>query len=64
MVIPGIQEILTSITGVAWDEAWAGSVPGNYDEIPVRYLGKEQYRTNKLALGRTKDLADLETLEE
>jgi hypothetical protein len=32
--------------------------------IPVHYLGREQFITNKRATGRKKDLADLESLGE
>jgi hypothetical protein len=63
-VAPLRVDILTSISGVCWNDAWAGSVAGTYADIPVRYLGKDQYRANKTASGRAKDLADLEAIEE
>ena len=62
-VAPVRVDILTSISGVGWRDAWAGSVPGSYAETPVRYLGKAQYRANKLASGRLKDLSDLEAID-
>lgn len=37
---------------------------GAYGDIPVYFLGKEQYIANKRAIGRKKDLADLEFLGE
>jgi len=63
-VAPLRVDILTSISGVDWDASWAGSVHGNYGETPARYLGKAQFRANKLAIGRLKDLADLESIGE
>jgi hypothetical protein len=63
-IAPVRVDILTSISGVDWSAAWSGSVPGTYADVAVRYLGKEQYRANKLASGRAKDLADLESLKE
>ena len=63
-VAPVRVDILTSISGVEWKDAWSASDLGTYDGIPVRYLGKQQYRANKLAMGRAKDIADLESIEE
>ena len=57
-------DIVTSITGVSWEEAASGRVEGIYGNIPVYYIGREQFVSNKRALGRKKDLADLEALGE
>lgn len=57
-------DILTSLTGVPRDEAVAGRVPGKYGEVEVCYPGKNEYRINKQAPGREKDLADLEAIGE
>jgi hypothetical protein len=63
--VPPVRiDLLTSITDVSWDEAWAGRVAGSYGDMPVYYLGREQFIANKRATGRTKDLADLEMLGE
>ena len=56
--------LITSITGVTWEEADKGKEEGLYGNIPVRFLGKEQYIANKRTTGRKKDLADLEALGE
>jgi hypothetical protein len=50
------------MTGVAWDEAWAGRIARRYGDIPVYDMGREQCIANKRATGRTKDVADLEVL--
>jgi len=56
--------IITSMTGVTWEEADKGKIEGLYGDIPVHFLGREQYISNKRAIGRKKDLADLESLGE
>jgi hypothetical protein len=63
-VAPVRVDLLTSISGVDWAAAWSGSEMGNYAGTPARYIGKEQFRANKLAMGRSKDLADIEALGE
>ncbi len=57
-------DIITSISGLTWDEANNKKVKGEYGDIPVYYIGKEQYILNIKASGRTKDLADIEALGE
>lgn len=55
-------DFLTSLSGVTWTEAIDGSEEGKYGELPTRYLGRNEFIKNKRALGRTKDLADIEAL--
>lgn len=63
--VPPVRiDILTSLTGVTWQKADKGRVEGSYGGITVYFLGREQYIANKRALGRKKDLADLEALGE
>jgi len=63
--VPPVRiDIIASITGVAWQEADKGKLEGVYGDIPVYFLGREQYIANKRAIGRKKDLADLESLGE
>jgi hypothetical protein len=57
-------DIVTSITGVSWEESVLGRVEGKYGNVPVYYIGRQQFISNKRALGRKKDLADLEALGE
>lgn len=57
-------DLLTSLTGVSWEDAVAGCCDGDYGGIPVRYLGRQALVRNKRALGRAKDLADIEALGE
>ena len=63
-VAPVRIDIVTSITGVSWKDASADRVAGSYGDLAVYYLGKKQFILNKRALGRKKDLADLEAIDE
>ena len=63
--VPPVRvDILTSLTGVTWDEAFSGRVSGEYGGVPIYYIGRQQLAANKRALGRAQDLADLEALGE
>lgn len=63
--VPPVRiDIITSISGVTWEEADAGKQHGLYGDVPVFFLGKEQYIANKRTTNRIKDLADLEALGE
>jgi hypothetical protein len=63
--VPPVRvDLLTGISGVSWDEAWAGRVDGEFGAVPVAFIGLVEFRRNKLAAGRHKDLADLEALGE
>ncbi len=55
-------DLITSLTGVSWKESFSNKVRGKYGNVPVNYIGREQLIKNKKALGRTKDLADIEAL--
>ncbi|MBI3597212.1 MAG: hypothetical protein HY203_08685 [Nitrospirae bacterium] len=63
-VAPVRIDIVTSITGVTWEEAAAGQVKGKFGDVPVHYLGRKEFIRNKRTLGRKKDLADIEALGE
>lgn len=60
---PNRIDILTSITGVEFEEAWAGRARGTLDGLPVDVLSRKHLIQNKSALGRPKDLADIAYLE-
>ena len=63
--VPPVRiDLLTSLTGTSWDEAFAGRTAGSYGDVPVYYIGREQFIANKRATGRKRDLADLEALGE
>jgi hypothetical protein len=50
-------DILTSISGVTFDEALEGAMEGRLGPCTVRFIGRAAMRKNKLASGRAKDLA-------
>jgi hypothetical protein len=63
-IVPVRIDLVTSITGISWEEAVSERVEGIYGDVPVYYIGRRQFIRNKRALGRKKDLADLEALGE
>jgi hypothetical protein len=62
-IAPRRVDILTSIDGVAFPEAWQSRVLVDVDGLRIPVLGREHLIRNKRAVGRTRDLADLEDLE-
>ncbi|MBI1797297.1 MAG: hypothetical protein HY076_06070 [Candidatus Eisenbacteria bacterium] len=61
-VAPRRIDVLTSLTGVSFDEAWRDRVSGKMGDLDCPFIGREQLIRNKRALGRPRDLADLELL--
>ena len=57
-------DLVTSLTGVSWEEVRATSVEMVYGNATVQMIGREALVRNKRATGRHKDLADLEALGE
>jgi hypothetical protein len=55
-------DLLTSISGVEFGDAWSDRVAGELDGVPVSFLSVRAFRQNKLAAGRPKDFADLADL--
>ena len=56
-------DVLTEISGVDFDAAWESRETATFDEATVFFLGREALIRNKRSTGRTKDLADAESLE-
>lgn len=56
---PNRVDLLTSISGVDFEEAWRDKVQGTLDGLPVFFLGFDSMLKNKRASGRQKDLADI-----
>ncbi len=63
-VPPNRIDIVTGITGVDFREAWASKVDADLDGIPVHFIGKDPLIRNKEAVGRARDLADIEAIEQ
>ena len=61
-VEPHRMDLMTSISGVAFEEAWNTREYGNLDGLRVPYISRELLKRNKAAVGRKQDLADLDYL--
>ncbi|MEK7794814.1 MAG: hypothetical protein AAB353_09805 [Candidatus Hydrogenedentota bacterium] len=62
-VAPNRIDLLTTIDGVAFDDAWEAAVPGHLDGIPTKFISKRHLIDNKRAVGRSQDIADIQRLE-
>ena len=59
---PGRIDILTQLTGLAFDDAWPDRVRGLFGELEVDFIGRDAFIRNKKATGRIRDLGDIENL--
>jgi hypothetical protein len=55
-------DLLTEISGVSFDEAWASRIETEVESRTVPFIGREALLKNKQATGRPKDLADIARL--
>jgi hypothetical protein len=60
---PGRIDLLTSIDGVDFATCYAQKLTITMDGVSLDFIGVEDFKKNKLATGRLKDLADLQTLQ-
>jgi hypothetical protein len=61
-VPPSRIDLLTSLTGVTFDEAWASRVEAVVGETRLNFIGRDALILNKRLTGRAQDRADLEAL--
>jgi hypothetical protein len=62
--VPPVRiDVLTSIDGVDFGEAWTKRTIARLDDLRVPVLSREHLIQNKRASGRLQDLADVERLE-
>ena len=61
-VAPNRIDILTFLSGVSFEEAWATRELGELGELKVPFISRTMLKRNKAASGRSQDLADLEHL--
>lgn len=59
---PNRIDLLTSLTGVTFEEAWAGRVEVSFGDLTVNFIGRDSLILNKRRTGRPQDKADLEAL--
>lgn len=62
-VAPNRIDIVTSIDGVSWQQAWQGRVDSVYGDAAIHVIGRAEFIQNKRACGRPQDLADVAKLE-
>ena len=55
-------DIITSISGVEFENAWANRLVVDVDGLQVPFIGRDDLLKNKRATGRPKDLLDVEYL--
>jgi hypothetical protein len=61
-VAPNRIDLLTSLSGVGFEEAWTTREEGELDGLQVSFISRDMLKRNKQACGRLQDLADLEYL--
>lgn len=59
---PNRVDILTSISGLSFDEAWESRTQGSLEGIEARFIGRDALILNKESTGRAKDLGDASEL--
>ncbi len=62
-IAPNRIDVLTSVDGVAFGEAWPERAATRYGGEAVPVISRRHLAANKRASGRPQDLADLELLE-
>jgi len=62
-VAPNRIDLLTSLTGVEFNDAWDARETTRYGDQIVHLIGKAHLIQNKRAVGRPQDLVDLAALE-
>lgn len=55
-------DLLTSIDGVDFRQAWARRERLEHDGLPINFIGLDDLKANKRASGRPRDMDDLENL--
>jgi hypothetical protein len=61
---PGRIDLMVAIDGVAFEDCWQRRVETTVGGVRLPVIGLEDFKANKRATGRFKDLADLESLGE
>jgi hypothetical protein len=62
-VPPNRIDLMTSIDGVTFDEAWSGHVSTSYGDQTIAVIGRAHLIANKRATGRAQDALDADLLE-
>ena len=62
-VPPARIDILTELTGLTFEQAWRDRIRRPFGEIEVDFLNRASFLRNKRAMGRLKDLSDIEGID-
>jgi hypothetical protein len=62
-IIPNRIDLLTSVSGVDFEDAWKHDVRVTVSGLSLPVLSRADLIRNKRAAGRMRDLADIEDLE-
>jgi hypothetical protein len=60
---PERVDIVSSISGVAWEEAWAARFAGSFGGESVFFIGRNELIRNKRSTGRPQDKVDADALD-
>lgn len=55
-------DVMTSISGITFSDAWEQRLSGSLFDVSVDFIGRDSLITNKKASGRPKDLEDVRSL--
>ncbi len=62
--VPPVRiDLITSLSGLSWQEAFDNREEGSYGDLNVYFIGRNELIKNKKATSRKRDLADIEDLE-
>jgi hypothetical protein len=56
-------DVLTSVTGLRFEEAWLNRVERDFGGVPAPFISRDDLIQSKSALGRSQDLLDVEQLK-
>jgi hypothetical protein len=56
-------DILNSISGVNFEDAYKGRIVGEHEELQISFINIADFIANKTATGRAKDLGDIAALQ-
>ncbi|MCA9408960.1 MAG: hypothetical protein KC733_09740 [Candidatus Omnitrophica bacterium] len=63
--VPPVRvDIITSLSGITWEEAYKNREKGFFADLEVFFIGKSDFIKNKRATSRKRDLSDIEELGE
>jgi hypothetical protein len=62
-VAPNRVDILTSLTGLTFEEAWKNRKPTSFADVPLSVISESDFVRNKRSVGRPQDLVDADEVQ-